>query len=131
MCPLSLLHCRPWRPSPARGCPCCDAREGSRWICSRHGCPSLPTHCPVYGIHNGWYNTVQSRIVGTPKSGKPPYNGQTLRIYCPYISTSEEGTTSKQWTKYSPPNMSIIRRFHCSYKNNEVFCEEDNTQFNL
>ena len=40
------------------------------------------------------------------KSGQPPYNGQTvhpLPIYCPYISTSEEGTTSEQWTKCSSP----------------------------
>ena len=42
----------------------------------------------------------------TLKSGQPPYNGQTARplpIYCPYISTSEQGTTSEQWTKCLSP----------------------------
>ena len=46
----------------------------------------------------------------TPKSGQPPYNGHTvhpLPIYCPYISTSEEGTTSENVC----PN--VIQRFHC------------------
>ena len=39
----------------------------------------------------------------TLKSGQPPYNGHTvhpLPLYCPYISTSEEGITSEQWTKH-------------------------------
>ena len=47
----------------------------------------------------------------TPKSRQPPYNGQTVRplpIYCPYISTSEEGTTSKQWTKCSSPTCPLF-----------------------
>ena len=42
----------------------------------------------------------------TLKSGQPPYNGHTVcpqRIYCPYISTSEEGTTSEQLAKCSSP----------------------------
>ena len=46
------------------------------------------------------------------KSGQPPYNGQTvhpLPIYCPYISTSEEGTTSEQWTKHSCPTCPLLR----------------------
>ena len=36
--------------------------------------------------------TVEPLIMDTPKSGQPPYNGQSVRplpIYCPYISTSE------------------------------------------
>ena len=49
--------------------------------------------------------TVEPPIVmDTLKSGQPSYNGQTvcsLLIHCPYISTSEEETTSKQWTKCS------------------------------
>ena len=43
--------------------------------------------------------TVEPLIIGTLKSGQPPYNGHTVRplpIYCPYISTSEEGITSEQ-----------------------------------
>ena len=50
--------------------------------------------------------TVEPPIMDTPKSGQPPYNGQTahpLPIYCPYISTSEQGTTSEQWTKCLSP----------------------------
>ena len=37
-------------------------------------------------------------------------------IYCPCISTSEEGTTSEQWTKRSSPTCPLersIQRFHC------------------
>ena len=48
----------------------------------------------------------------TLKSGQPPYNGQTvhpLSIYCPYISTSEEGTTAEQWTKCSSPMCPFLR----------------------
>ena len=58
-------------------------------------------------------STVEPPIMDTLKSGQPPYNGHTvhpLPIYCPYISISEEGTTS---IKYSSPNLSITRRFHC------------------
>ena len=50
------------------------------------------------------YNTVVPPIMDTLMSGQPPYNGHTvhpLPIYCPYISTSEEGTTSEQWAKCS------------------------------
>ena len=50
--------------------------------------------------------TVEPLIMDTLKSGQPPYNGHTVRplpLYCPYISTSEEGTTSEQWTKCSSP----------------------------
>ena len=42
--------------------------------------------------------TVEPPIMDTLKSGQPPYNGHAVRplpIYCPYISTSEEGTTSE------------------------------------
>ena len=52
--------------------------------------------------------TVEPLIMDTPKS---PYNGQTvcpLPIYCPYISTSEEGTTSEQWTKCSSPTCPLF-----------------------
>ena len=47
--------------------------------------------------------TVEPLIMNTLKSGQPPYNGQTVHppACCPYISTSEEGTTSEQWTKHS------------------------------
>ena len=48
----------------------------------------------------------------TLKSGQPPYNGQTvypLPIYCSYISTFEEGTTSAQWTKHSFPTCPLFR----------------------
>ena len=57
-------------------------------------------------------NTVEPLIMDTPKSGQPPYNGQTVRplhIYCPYISTSEEGTTSEQWAKCSSPTCPLFR----------------------
>ena len=53
-----------------------------------------------------------SEVVPSPKSGQPPYNGQTvcpLPIYCPYISTSKEGTTSEQWTKHSSPTCPLFR----------------------
>ena len=49
----------------------------------------------------------------TPKSAKLPYNVCPLPIlYYPYISTSEEGTTSNNMLVLIP-NVSIIRRFHC------------------
>ena len=51
------------------------------------------------------------QLMDTLKSGQPPYNGHTvhpLSIYCPYISTSEEGTTSEQWTKYSSPTCPLF-----------------------
>ena len=51
-------------------------------------------------------NIVEPLIMDTLKSGQPPYSGQTARplpIYCPYISTSEQGTTSEQWTKCLSP----------------------------
>ena len=57
---------------------------------------------------------VEPPIMDTLKSGQPPYNGQTvhsLAIYCPYISTSEERTTSEQWTKCSSPKCPL---FGCS-----------------
>ena len=65
--------------------------------------------------HPTLYNTcitVEPLIMDTPKSRQPPYNGQTVRplpIYCPYISSSEEGTTSKQWTKCSSPTCPLFR----------------------
>ena len=75
---------------------------------------------------------IYSRIMDTLKSGEPPYTVCPLPIYCPYISTSEEGTTSEQWTKCSSPmcqlnSLSIVgwlstlqsvhyRRFHCKHK---------------
>ena len=34
-----------------------------------------------------------------------------LPVYCPYISTPDEGTTSEQWTKTLVPNVSIIWRY--------------------
>ena len=48
--------------------------------------------------------TVEPLIMDTLKSGQPPYNGHTVHPlpYCPYISTSEEGTTTEQWTICSP-----------------------------
>ena len=55
--------------------------------------------------------TVEPPIMDTLKSGQPPYNGQIvcpLPIYCPYISTSKEGTTSEQWTKCSSPMCPLI-----------------------
>ena len=55
--------------------------------------------------------TVEPLIMDTLKSGQPPYNGQTvcpLPIYCPYISTSEEGTTSEQWTKCLSPTCPLF-----------------------
>ena len=48
----------------------------------------------------------------TLKRGQPLYNGQTvhlLPIYCPYISTSEEGATSEQWTKCLSPMCPLFR----------------------
>ena len=42
---------------------------------------------------------MEPLIMGTEKSGQPPHNGQTvhpLPVYCPYTSTSKEGTTSEQ-----------------------------------
>ena len=49
-------------------------------------------------------HTVEPLIMDTLKSGQPPYNGQTVcPLPNPYISTSEEGTTSEQWTKCSSP----------------------------
>ena len=56
--------------------------------------------------------TVEPPIMNTRKSGQPPYNGQTVRplpTHCPYISTSEEGTTSEQWIKWSSPMCLLFR----------------------
>ena len=58
--------------------------------------------------------TVEPLVMDTVKSGRPPYNGHTvhpLPLYCHYISTSEEGTTSEQWTKCSSPTCPL---FGCS-----------------
>ena len=55
--------------------------------------------------------TVEPPIMDTLRSGQPPYNGHTvhpLPIYYPYISTSEEGTTSEQWTKCSSPKCPLF-----------------------
>ena len=56
--------------------------------------------------------TVEPLIMDTLKSEQPPNNGQTVRplpTYCPYISISEEGTTSEQWTKHSSPKCLLFR----------------------
>ena len=55
--------------------------------------------------------TVEPPIMDSPKSGQPPYNGHTvhyLPMYCPYIPTSEEGTTSEQWTKCLSPTCPLF-----------------------
>ena len=55
--------------------------------------------------------TVEPLIMDTLKIGQPPYNGHTghpLPIYCSYISTSEEGTTSEQWTKCLSPTCPLF-----------------------
>ena len=60
---------------------------------------------PLYGC------TMEPLIMDTLKSGQPPYNGHTvhpLPMYCPYIPTSEEGTTSEQWTKCSSPTCPLF-----------------------
>ena len=46
-----------------------------------------------------WLLCVEPLIV---ESGQPPYNGQTVHRLPPYISTSEGGTTSEQWTNTCP-----------------------------
>ena len=100
-----------------------QAQESEDWTSDRshhhaltaelHACthtPLLPLNTPTTSPHlhllTEHHYTVEPLIMDTPKSRQPPYNGQTVRplpIYCPYISTSEEGTTSKQWTKCSSP----------------------------
>ena len=70
-----------------------------------------PSYWRLEHILAGFLTTVEPLIMDTPKSRQPPYNGQTVRplpIYCPYISTSEEGTTSKQWTKCSSPTCPLF-----------------------
>ena len=65
-----------------------------------------PMNLVLFRSHLVLQYTVEPLIMDTLKSGQPPYNGHTvypLPIYCPYISTSEEGTTSEQWTKRSSP----------------------------
>ena len=54
-------------------------------------------------------STVEPLIMDTLKSGQPPYNGQTVHPLPIYCSTSEEGTTSEQWTKYSSPKCPLFR----------------------
>ena len=76
-------------------------------LCECYGCSMLLHSAPnlIIRVVKSLY-TVEPLIMDTLKSRQPPYNGQTvhpLPIYCPYISTSEEGTTSEQWTKYSSP----------------------------
>ena len=66
--------------------------------------------CVLSFILGGFFNsthayTEEPPTVDTPNSGQLPYYNELtvylLPIYCPYISTSEEGTTSEQWTKCS------------------------------
>ena len=47
--------------------------------------------------------TVEPPIMDTLKSGQLPYNGQNVLppTYIIIVHTSEEGTTSEQWTKFS------------------------------
>ena len=74
-------------------------------LCSLDECSAMHIDVVMYMY------TVEPLIMDTPKSRQPPYNGQTVRplpIYCPYISTSEEGTTSKQWTKCSSPTCPLF-----------------------
>ena len=55
--------------------------------------------------------TLEPSIMDTPESGQPPYNRQTVRplpIYCPYISTLKERTTSEQC---SSPMCPLFRGF--------------------
>ena len=59
-------------------------------------------------LHSINRHTVESPIMDTPKSGQPPYNGQTACPHCPYISTSKEGTTSEPWTKCSSPTCPLF-----------------------
>ena len=57
-------------------------------------------------VLNASTGKVEPLITDTLKSGQPLYNGQTvhpLPKYCPYISTSEEGTVSEQRTKWLSP----------------------------
>ena len=67
---------------------------------------SAEYNCEQKSVLNASTGKVEPLITDTLKSGQPLYNGQIvhpLLIYCPYISTSEEGTTSEQWTKWSSP----------------------------
>ena len=75
--------------------------------------------------------TVEPLIMDTPKSRQPPYNGQTVRplpIYCPYISTSEEGTTSKQWTKCSSPTCPLFGG-STVYDRHDLYVSSDGAHF--
>ena len=74
-------------------------------------------------VLRGWITTVEPLIMDTLKSGQPPYNGHTvhpLPIYCPYISTSEEGTISEQWTNTRPQHVHysevpLYKHFLCAH----------------
>ena len=48
----------------------------------------------------------------TPKSGQPPYNGQTVcplpTTVCMLYRTSKEGTNSQQWTKHLSPTCPLF-----------------------
>ena len=67
---------------------------------------SAEYNCERKSVLNASTGKVEPLIMDTLKSGQPLYNGQIfhpLPKYCRYISTSEEGTTSEQWTKWSFP----------------------------
>ena len=51
---------------------------------------------------------MEPLIMDALKSGQPPYNGQTVHPLPIILSTSEEGTTSEQWTKRSSPTCPIL-----------------------
>ena len=79
---------------------------------------SAEYNCERKSVLNASTGKVEPLITDAlkTKSGQPLYNWQTvhpLLIYCPYISTSEEGDNLWTMDKMVVPNVSIIRRFHC------------------
>ena len=77
------------------------------------------------------YITVEPLIMDTLKSGQPPYNGNTvgpLHIYCPYISTSEEGgnehNTHPQCVHYLEVRLYWTSHSHTPQYINDVYVSE-------
>ena len=61
--------------------------------------------------HNFPTQNVEPPIVDTPKSGQPPYNGQTA---CPLLYACLN-LRRRDNLKTLVPNVSIVWRFHCVY----------------
>ena len=70
-----------------------------------NGYSNIHTYVTGRCVHRDSYSGTSYH---SEKTGQPPYNGHT--VHHPYISTSEEGTTSLQWTHCSPSIHFYFRR---------------------